>query len=62
MDQEMVEREGEAGTTCTHEEGCRCTQQEVASPEGPHEEIQLAFLLALMPLVVLTFFGQVGLI
>jgi hypothetical protein len=55
-------REGD-GTTCTHEGGCQCTApQEAEGQEGPHEEITLAFLLALMPLVVLTFFGQVGLI
>jgi hypothetical protein len=60
MDNEM--REGD-GTTCTHEGGCQCTApQEAEGQEGPHEEITLAFLLALMPLVVLTFFGQVGLI
>lgn len=50
--------------TCTHEGGCNCgTPTEGESPKEMHnEEISLAFLLALMPLVVLTFFGQVGLI
>ncbi len=64
MDEEM--QEGESGTACTHEGGCNCEAptDETSAPQGQEgkEEIALAFLLALMPLVVLTFFGQVGLI
>ncbi len=61
MDNEV--REGET-PKCTHEDGCNCeVPTEEPKQEGSgREEIALAFLLALMPLVVLTFFGQVGLI
>lgn len=62
MDQEVT-REGEASAVCSHESGCQCAApEETKGSEGTGEEMQLAFLLALMPLVVLTFFGQVGLI
>jgi hypothetical protein len=40
---------------CTH-----CAQR--AQKEAESHETSFAFLLALMPLVVLTFFGQVGLL
>lgn len=61
MEQEM--REGGEGTkVCGHEGECKCGAPVEESTQGRNEEIQLAFLLALMPLVVLTFFGQVGLI
>ncbi len=60
MDNEM--REG-VEKPCEHEDACSCsTPDEGKSEGGSNEEISLAFLLALMPLVVLTFFGQVGLI
>ena len=62
MDEEM--KEGTEGPACNHEGGCNCETptSETPSSQGEREEIALAFLLALMPLVVLTFFGQVGLI
>jgi hypothetical protein len=44
-----------AGESCTH-----CAQR--AQEEAESHETSFAFLLALMPLVVLTFFGQVGLL
>lgn len=44
-----------AGTTC---ETCAKAAQETAT----HEETSLAFLLALVPVLTLTFFGQVGLL
>lgn len=43
------------GTTC---ETCAKAAQETAT----HEETSLAFLLALVPVLTLTFFGQVGLL
>ncbi len=43
------------GTSCSH-----CAQR--AQREAESHESSFAFLLALMPLVVLTFFGQVGLL
>lgn len=55
---------------CGCEEGS-CSHQEEINESGlvaslkkhrGSDEIALAFLLALTPLVVLTFFGQVGLI
>ncbi|MDD5083969.1 MAG: hypothetical protein PHT88_03490 [Candidatus Moranbacteria bacterium] len=55
------------GESCTCE-GDTCPHQEETQETGfmtkyrGSEEIALAFLLALTPLVVLTFFGQVGLI
>lgn len=61
MDHTMVSREEEKGTECTHEGGCECSPQK-EMPRVSHEELSFAFLLALMPLVVLTFFGQAGLI
>ena len=62
MDEEM--KEGTEGPACSHEGGCGCETptSETPSSQGEREEIALAFLLALMPLVVLTFFGQVGLL
>ncbi len=57
----MLMGEGE-GQVCTHENGCNCGTSTEGPKEVEREEMQLAFLLALMPLVVLTFFGQVGLI
>ena len=59
MDQEVTL--GDAGKTCNHEGGCNCQQEQVERPME-HAEMDFAFLLALTPLVVLTFFGQVGLI
>lgn len=59
MDEEM--KEGTEESACNHEGGCNC-ETPSTSQGGEREEIALAFLLALMPLVVLTFFGQVGLI
>ncbi len=62
MDEEM--QQGSEDTTCNHEGGCNCEApaKEASVATEAREEIALAFLLALMPLVVLTFFGQVGLI
>lgn len=59
-------QEGTPSPMCNHESDCNCGTSTSGTPapqehEGK-EEIALAFLLALMPLVVLTFFGQVGLI
>ena len=48
------------GGDCAHKE---VTQEKSAwTKHRGSEEIAFAFLLALTPLVVLTFFGQVGLI
>lgn len=61
MDQETVSTcEGEGNCQCA--ETCTCETQTKEQRSAEPEEMQLAFLLALMPLVVLTFFGQVGLI
>jgi len=66
MNEEMREEvEGAEDPACSHGGDCKCEspKDETPSPQGGEgEEIALAFLLALMPLVVLTFFGQVGLI
>lgn len=47
--------------TCSTEGGCpNC---EKASQEAKqNEEVSMAFLLALMPIISLTFFGQMGLL
>lgn len=47
--------------TAAEESNCvHCAQR--AQEEAESHETSFAFLLALMPLVVLTFFGQVGLL
>ena len=48
------------GENCAHQE--ETTQASVWTKHHGTEEIALAFLLALTPLTVLTFFGQVGLL
>lgn len=41
--------------------GCaKCAEREAAHRES--QEMAFAFLLALMPIITLTFFGQVGLL
>ena len=60
MTEILIEKDGAAcspeGTdNCPH-----CAQR--AQEETESHETSFAFLLALMPLVVLTFFGQVGLL
>ena len=49
---------------CAHEEECSCEAPKESGlfKEYGNDEIGFAFLLALMPLVVLSFFGQAGLI
>lgn len=47
----------------THGAGEGCTNcAKVATEAAKNEEIGLAFLLALVPVISLTFFGQVGLL
>ncbi len=66
METPMVEEspaETGTGSTCSPGEGSQCpdcvkTKQETAQ----NEEISLAFLLALVPIISLTFFGQLGLL
>lgn len=64
MTEEIISTEAThecTGPDCSHNE----EQTEAKGTFTKHrgsEEIALAFLLALTPLVVLTFFGQVGLI
>jgi len=50
MNQETVE-----SPTCT-------TCHQAAAEAHKNEEIAMAFLLALVPVITLTFFGQVGLL
>lgn len=51
------------GDNCPHESHAdEPTSEPTSSTNVPNEEMALAFLLAIVPLVVLTFFGQVGLI
>lgn len=48
------------GDSCPHE-----TEEEgmqTPAPSAWNEEVALAFLVALTPLAVLTFFGQIGLL
>ncbi len=42
----------ESCPTCAH----------AAKTAGENEEVAMAFLLALLPVITLTFFGQVGLL
>lgn len=44
------------GGSCAHE------SEEPTTPAAWNEEVALAFLVALTPLAVLTFFGQIGLL
>lgn len=49
--------------SCPHEDATAPQEGEnVFTKHHNNDEIALAFLLALTPLVVLTFFGQVGLL
>lgn len=48
---ETVESQGGC-TTCAH----------TAKVASENEEVAMAFLLALMPVITLTFFGQIGLL
>ncbi len=48
---ETVESQ-ESCTTCAH----------TAKVASENEEVAMAFLLALMPVITLTFFGQIGLL
>lgn len=45
----------ESGESCT-------TCAKVAQESKANEEVSMAFLLALMPVITLTFFGQIGLL
>ncbi|MBP5993661.1 MAG: hypothetical protein KA731_02010 [Candidatus Moranbacteria bacterium] len=61
----MAEIRMEEGTTETvaSQEGDACPHcAKHAQEAAENHESSLAFLLALMPLIVLTFFGQVGLL
>ncbi len=49
---ETLESQESGCTTCAH----------TAKVARESEEVALAFLLALMPVITLTFFGQVGLL
>lgn len=48
-------------TTVESQESCP-TCAKVAHEAKANEEISLAFLLALVPMITLTFFGQIGLL
>lgn len=50
------------GGSCTHQEESSDGLMETLTKHRGSEEVALAFLLALTPLAVLTFFGQIGLI
>jgi hypothetical protein len=55
----------EDGTSCAHTEEApkaESLMETLTKQRGVDGEVALAFLLALTPLVVLTFFGQIGLI
>jgi len=44
-------------------EGCECPEcNKRAEKEKSYEEMSLAFLLALTPMLVITLFGQMGLL
>lgn len=49
---ETLESQQTSCTTCQH----------VAAKAKESEEMSMAFLLALLPVITLTFFGQVGLL
>jgi hypothetical protein len=49
---ETLESQQTSCTTCEH----------VAAEAKQNEEVSMAFLLALLPVITLTFFGQVGLL
>ncbi len=51
------------GTDATHDTGAGCPSCEKSAQEAvQNEEISMAFLLALVPVISLTFFGQIGLL
>lgn len=51
------------GTDASHPTGAGCPSCEKAAEDAAkNEEISMAFLLALVPVISLTFFGQVGLL
>lgn len=53
----------ETGTDATHDTGAGCPSCEKSAKEAQqNEEISMAFLLALVPVISLTFFGQIGLL
>ena len=52
---EPMSQETVASPTCT-------TCQQVAVEESKNQEVAMAFLLAMVPVITLTFFGQVGLL
>jgi hypothetical protein len=56
---EPIQRE----TTGTDSTGAGCPSCEKSAQEAQqNEEISIAFLLALVPVISLTFFGQIGLL
>jgi nitrate reductase NapE component len=57
---EKMQNEPVVGTQCSGPECENCAK--VATEKAQNEETSMAFLLALMPVLTLTFFGQVGLL
>ncbi len=55
-----MQNEPVVGTQCSGPECENCAK--VATEKAQNEETSMAFLLALMPVLTLTFFGQVGLL
>ncbi len=49
---ETLESQGDGCPTCA----------KVAQESTDNEEVSMAFLLALLPVITITFFGQVGLL
>lgn len=69
MDEEIKDQESQTAPECGCEGGNCSTHQtesdnvmQTLTKHRGSEEMALAFLLALTPLVILTFFGQVGLL
>ncbi|MDO8566416.1 MAG: hypothetical protein Q7S04_04540 [Candidatus Moranbacteria bacterium] len=59
----MGEIQMETGTTESPQTTAECGNCAKAAEEATkNEEISLAFLLALVPVISLTFFGQIGLL
>ncbi len=63
MTEEIVKQEGEEGVSsdasCGDQNGGSCPQ---CSAREAEEHMAFAFLLALMPVITLTLFGQAGLL
>lgn len=58
--EQKMEGETQDNGSCTTGQCPTCKQ--AAEDAAQNEEISLAFLLALLPVITLTFFGQVGLL